>query len=99
MNNVDDAPINVTNTEGLTVDEAVSGSFSKALSATDPEGHTITWTLDSNPGGIFKIDGNNLKLTGALDYENLPAAAFGVTRGTRAVRSARLCNSTRWRTA
>lgn len=83
VNNVDDAPINVTNTEGLTVDEAVSGSFSKALSATDPEGHTITWTLDSNPGGIFKIDGNNLKLTGALDYENLPAAAFGVTRGTR----------------
>ena len=83
VNNVDEAPINETNTEGLTVDEAVSGSFSKALSATDPDGHAITWVFDSNPGEIFRIDGNNLKLTGALDYENLPVAAFGVTRGTR----------------
>jgi Ca2+-binding RTX toxin-like protein len=38
--------------------------------AVDNPGDTLTFELVDNAGGLFAIDGNNLVVAGALDYEN-----------------------------
>lgn len=46
------------------------GTVVGALSATDPDaGETFTFELLENAGGLFSIDGANLVVAGALDYE------------------------------
>lgn len=53
-----------------TVDEdAELGHVVGTLSATDPEDDAVTFSLVDDAGGLFGIDGNNLIVTGVLDYE------------------------------
>jgi Ca2+-binding RTX toxin-like protein len=53
-----------------TVDEnRPAGTTVGVLSVIDPDGPAATYTLTSNPGGLFKIAGNQLQTTRALDFE------------------------------
>jgi Ca2+-binding RTX toxin-like protein len=53
------------------VAENAANALVGTLSALDPDaGDTFTFTLVDDAGGRFAIDGNNLRTTGALDFEN-----------------------------
>ncbi len=45
------------------------GTLLGFISAFDPEGDRITYSLSSNPGGKFKIVGSEVRLNAPLDYE------------------------------
>lgn len=63
-----------------TVNENWTGDVA-TLSASDPEGGAVTYHFASggNPGGLFSISGNKLRLNSALNYES-PHSAFGSDR-------------------
>ncbi|MBB3979399.1 Ca2+-binding RTX toxin-like protein [Rhizobium azooxidifex] len=50
-------------------ENVATGTTVGTLSATDPEGSALTYSLSSNPGGYFKIVGNKLQVAKALDHE------------------------------
>ncbi|MDF1635833.1 cadherin repeat domain-containing protein, partial [Mycoplana sp. MJR14] len=50
-------------------EDAKAGTVIGKLSAKDPEGGAVTYSLSSNPGGIFKLSGNTLQLAKGVDYE------------------------------
>lgn len=56
------SPINVSESRAV-------GSQVTTLFSSDPDGDTLTYSLVTNPGGLFALDGNKLILVGALDYE------------------------------
>ncbi|NVP58749.1 cadherin repeat domain-containing protein, partial [Mycoplana rhizolycopersici] len=45
------------------------GTTVGTLSAKDPEGKALTYTLTDNAGGLFKLSGNRLVTAKAIDYE------------------------------
>ena len=54
------------------------GTVVGTLSAKDPEGGAVSYSLSSNPGGIFKIVDNKLQLAKAVDYETAKLHAVTV---------------------
>ncbi len=65
---------------GTTVKENVgTGTTVGTLSATDPEGTALTYSLGSNPGGYFKIVGNKLQVAKALDHEAKASHVLSIT--------------------
>ena len=53
-----------------------------ALSATDPDSSAFTYSITADPtGGLFKVQGGELVLSQAVDFEKLPA---GFVKGTGA---------------
>jgi Ca2+-binding RTX toxin-like protein len=53
----------------IEAENAHNGTVVGALSATDPDGNPLTFSLTSNPGGKFGISGSNLVVAGAIDFE------------------------------
>lgn len=45
------------------------GSQVTTLFSSDPDGDTLTYSLVTNAGGLFRLDGSKLILAGTLDYE------------------------------
>ncbi|MGO4704341.1 hypothetical protein AB4072_01010 [Microvirga sp. 2MCAF38] len=73
------APPQNLNLDGLKVTEnAAADTLIGRLSATDPEGKGVRFTLSHNPGGLFKIVGNELRVNGKIDYEALKSLAVTV---------------------
>ncbi len=57
--------------DGASVPETASGdTVVGTLSALDPDGDELTFELTDDADGLFEIDGNNLLLVGALDFED-----------------------------
>lgn len=50
-------------------EDAAVGDVVGTLSATDPEGGTITFSLIDDAGGLFEIVDNELRVAGGLDHE------------------------------
>ena len=89
VNNVNEAPTGITVTGPLSVQETVvsGGTIGTAydpgtvqpviatLSANDPEGGTMTYSLVGAPAGLFMISGNQIQVaSGAFfDYETTPS--------------------------
>ncbi|GEP61038.1 putative Ig domain-containing protein [Reyranella soli] len=60
--------INLTNV--ALAENSENSTVGGTLSAIDPDsGETFTFSLTDNAGGLFGINGTNLIVTGALDYE------------------------------
>ena len=49
--------------------EGISGSFT-SISASDPEGETITWSVSGTDSGFFTISGGVLSITNAADFDS-----------------------------
>ena len=60
-------PPTVTGDDDITIDENTD-TFSRAYSASDPEGVAFTWSLSGTDWGDFNIDSN----TGELTFRNTP---------------------------
>lgn len=56
------SPINFSESKAV-------GSQVTTLFSSDPDGDTLTFSLVTNAGGLFRLDGSKLILAGALDYE------------------------------
>jgi hypothetical protein len=60
------------------LENRANGTAVGSLSASDPDlNETFTYTLLNNAGGRFAIDGSNLVVASALDYES--AHSYDVT--------------------
>ena len=94
VNNVNEAPTGITVTGPLSVQETVvsGGNIGTAynpgavqpvvatLSASDPEGGTMTYSLVGAPAGLFTINGNQIQVASgaSFDYETTPSYALTV---------------------
>ncbi len=56
------SPINFSESKAV-------GSQVTTLFSSDPDGDTLTFSLVTDAGGLFRLDGSKLILAGALDYE------------------------------
>ncbi|SOC45887.1 hypothetical protein SAMN05892877_118116, partial [Rhizobium subbaraonis] len=64
---------------GTSVKENVAvGTTVGTLSAKDPEGRTLSYTLTDNAGGLFKLSGNKLVTARAVDYETVKSGKVTV---------------------
>lgn len=66
---VGDAPTDVELSAATVGENAAAGTEIGVLSAVDPEGKGVSFSLSHNPGGLFEIVGGALRLKGALDFE------------------------------
>ena len=67
----DDAP-----TELSVAEDSAAGAVVGTVTATDPDGDTLTYSLDSASDAVFDIDGDGtitVTAAGALDYEAKPS--------------------------
>ncbi|TWF58825.1 cadherin domain-containing protein [Neorhizobium alkalisoli] len=71
VKDVDEAPEDLKIDDNSVAENAAVGTVVGTLSATDPEGGAVSYSLSSNPGGYFKVVGNQLQVAKALDYETL----------------------------
>jgi Ca2+-binding RTX toxin-like protein len=70
VGNVDESPENISISETVISEKAEVGTRVGMLSAVDPEGGGITYSLIGNSGSYFKLTaGGKLTLAKALDYE------------------------------
>ncbi len=84
VSDVDEAPNGLV-ISNSTVAENSGGATVGVLSATDPEGQVITWSIAGGAdAGLFAIAaGNQLRLVGALDYEQVDSRSV-IVRATDA---------------
>ncbi|MCV3738750.1 FG-GAP-like repeat-containing protein, partial [Rhizobium sp. TRM96647] len=69
VTDVNEAPTALSLSKSSVAENAKVGTVVGTLSAKDPEGGAVSYSLSSNPGGIFKVVGNQLQLAKAVDYE------------------------------
>jgi hypothetical protein len=69
VNDVNEAPTDLFLSKASVKENAEAGTRVGTLSAFDPEGDAVTFTLASNAGGRFELDGNNIVLAKTLDYD------------------------------
>ena len=69
VEDVNEAPEEVFLSKTSISETAEVGTRVGALSAFDPEGTAVTFSLKSNPGSLFKLSGDKLLLAKALDYD------------------------------
>ncbi|NVP56616.1 cadherin domain-containing protein [Mycoplana rhizolycopersici] len=63
------APTSLALSKSSVKENVAVGTTVGTLSAKDPEGKTLSYTLTDNAGGLFKLDGNKLVTAKAVDYE------------------------------
>ncbi len=70
VTNVNEAPTNILLSSNTVAENSANGTVVGTLSALDPDaGDTATFSLVSNAGGLFAINGNQLVVNGPLNYE------------------------------
>jgi Ca2+-binding RTX toxin-like protein len=69
IEDVNEAPEEVFLSKTSISEKAEVGTRVGALSAFDPEGTAVAFSLKSNPGGLFKLSGDKLLLAKTLDYD------------------------------
>ena len=73
------APTGITLSHSSIAENSAKGTVVGTFSAVDPNvGDTFTYSLTSNPGNLFAINGANLVVAGSLDYETSPSDPIGV---------------------
>jgi Ca2+-binding RTX toxin-like protein len=77
-NVVDEAPTSLALSKTTVLESSKVGTTIGTLSAIDPEGKAMTYSLSSNPGGLFKVVGNVLQLAKAVDYETAKSHAITI---------------------
>jgi VCBS repeat-containing protein len=72
VQNVNEAPTNITPVTASVAENAADGTVVAALSAVDPEGNTVTYALADTADGRFIIAGNQLRVAHGqlLDFES-----------------------------
>ncbi|WP_162820245.1 cadherin domain-containing protein [Microvirga calopogonii] len=63
------APTGITLSKTAIAENVQATAIVATLAASDADGDALTYSLVSDPSGRFRVDGNNLVLIGALDYE------------------------------
>ena len=71
-------PTNVSLSNDEVAEHVAIGTVVGILSATDPEGKALTYTLSNDAAGRFELVGNELRVKGALDYEAAASHAISV---------------------
>jgi serralysin len=66
---VNGAPTALSPSTASVSESAAIGATVTTLFADDPDDDTLTYSLVSNPGGLFAISGTKLVVNGALNYE------------------------------
>ncbi len=69
ITDVNEAPGSVTLSKATVAENTAIGTMIGMLSAVDPEGKALTYTLTDNAGGLFKLSGNKLQVAKAINYE------------------------------
>jgi len=78
VSNVNEAPTDIALSASTAGENSAAGTIVGTLSTIDPDaGDSTTYTLIDGAGGRFALDGSNLVVAGALDYET--AASHQVT--------------------
>lgn len=66
---VNNAPSSIFLSSSGVSEATAPGTTIATLFGSDPDGDTLTYSLASDAGGLFAINGSSLVLKGALDYE------------------------------
>jgi hypothetical protein len=61
------------------IETALPGAVIGTFSATDPDGDALSYGITDTHGGLFRVEGNNLILGGALDFEKRSSYTFQAT--------------------
>ncbi|MCB8819167.1 cadherin domain-containing protein [Microvirga rosea] len=75
---VNGAPTSILLAGSSVLESAGPGTEIGTLFGSDPDGDTLTYSLVSNAGGLFRLDGSDLILNGTLDYETAKQHAITV---------------------
>jgi len=62
-------PVALVLSSASIAEDAAAGTVVGVLSATDPEGGAVSFSLTDDAGGRFEVIGNELRVKAALDYE------------------------------
>lgn len=73
---VNKAPINLAFSRTSISENVAIGTSVGLLSAVDPEGGVVKWRLTDDADGIFKLVGNKIQTTAAIDYESTHSLTF-----------------------
>jgi len=77
VTNVNEAPEALSLSSSTIAENSAVGAIVGTLSASDPEGNPLSFTLTDTAGGRFAISGNQLVVAGGLNFE--AAASHQVT--------------------
>lgn len=72
------APVNLMFGRTSVKENTAIGTSLGQLSAEDPEGGSVSWTMVDDGGGMFALNGRKVKLTGPVDYEKQTTVSFTV---------------------
>jgi Ca2+-binding RTX toxin-like protein len=73
------APINLALSRTVFAEDTPVTGVVASLAAFDADGDALSYSLTSNPSGLFRLDGANLVLAGAADFEALSRHSVTVT--------------------
>ncbi|MBB3918453.1 metal-binding protein [Rhizobium fabae] len=73
---VNKAPINLAFSRTSISENVAIGTAVGLLSAIDPEGGVVKWRLTDDADGVFKLVGNKIQTTAAIDYESTHSLTF-----------------------
>jgi hypothetical protein len=65
----DEAPVDLSIDNATIAENSAIGTVIGTLSATDPEGGAVTFSLVSDPWGVVSLDGDKLILDAVVNYE------------------------------
>jgi serralysin len=72
------APSNITLTRTSVAEDTAVGTTIATLLSSDPDGDSLTYTLVDAAGGLFGLNGADLVLRNALDFESSSSHAIAV---------------------
>jgi len=72
-------PVGLTLSAASVAEDAGIGSIVGVLSASDPEGGAVSFTLSADADGKFEVVGNQLRLKAGLDFETRTSHEIAVT--------------------
>ncbi|URK87372.1 cadherin repeat domain-containing protein [Rhizobium sp. RCAM05350] len=78
ITDVNEGPSMPTLSKATVAENSAVGTTIGTLASVDPEGKTLTYTLQDNAGGLFKLSGNALQLAKAVNYETLKSDTITV---------------------
>ncbi|MDQ0318474.1 Ca2+-binding RTX toxin-like protein/predicted transcriptional regulator [Pararhizobium capsulatum DSM 1112] len=78
VTNVNEAPTGLGLSKATVAENVAVGTEVGALSATDPEGGALSYSLTDNAGGLFKLSGNKLVTAKVINFETTPSDTVAV---------------------
>ncbi|MBP1860484.1 cadherin domain-containing protein [Rhizobium herbae] len=78
VGDVNEAPNTIALSKASVAENSAVGTKIGTVSAVDPEGKALTFTLTDNAGGLFKLTGSTLQVAKAIDYEKVKSDTITV---------------------